>query len=50
MLEGALRIESAGAVPTVAGPGGILLVAETLTGTLAGWQANAHVRGDRSLG
>ncbi len=41
VLEGALRLESGGAAPIVAGPGGTLLVAETLAGAVAGWRATA---------
>ena len=42
VLEGALRLEPAGAAPTVAGPGGTLLVAETLAGARAGARAAAQ--------
>ena len=41
VLEGAVRLESGGAAPIVAGPGGTLLVAETLAGAPAGWRATA---------
>ena len=41
VLEGAVRLESDGAAPIVAGPGGALLVAETLAGAPAGWRATA---------
>ncbi len=42
VLEGALRLESDGAAPIVAGPGGTLLVAETLAGAPAGWRTTAQ--------
>ena len=42
VLEGALRLESTGAAPIVAGPGGTLLVAETLAGAPAGWRVTAE--------
>ena len=42
VLGGFLRLESAGAPPLVAGPGGTLLVAETLAGASAGWRATAQ--------
>ena len=42
VLEGALRLEAGGAAPIVAGPGGTLLVAETLAGAVAGWRATAN--------
>ena len=42
VLEGALRLESDGAAPIIAGPGGTLLVAETLAGAPAGWRATAQ--------
>ena len=42
VVEGALRLESDGGAPVVAGPGGTLLVAETLSGSLAGWRATAE--------
>ena len=41
VLEGTLRLESEGAPPQAAGPGGTLLVAETLAGARAGWRATA---------
>ena len=42
VLEGAMRLESDGAAPIVAGPGGTLFVAETLAGGPAGWRATAQ--------
>lgn len=42
VLEGAMRLESAGAAPIVAGRGGTLFVAETLAGGPAGWRATAQ--------
>ena len=42
VFDGAVRLESDGAAPLVAGPGGTLLVAETLAGALAGWRATAE--------
>ncbi len=42
VLEGALRLEAGGAAPIVAGPGGTLLVAETLAGAVTGWRATAN--------
>ena len=41
VLEGAVRLESDGAAPIVAGPGATLLVAETLAGAVAGWRVTA---------
>ena len=41
VVEGAVRLESDGAAPVVAGPGATLLVAETLAGSLAGWRGAA---------
>ena len=42
VVTGFLRLESPGAPPIVAGPGGTLLVAETLGGAPAGWRATAQ--------
>ncbi len=42
VLAGFLRLESPGAAPIAAGPGGTLLVAETLAGAPAGWRAVAQ--------
>ena len=42
VLEGGLRLESAGGAPIVAGPGGTLLVAESLAGARAACRATAQ--------